>query len=61
MMEAVNLHDRIMRSQLAQFCGYEVSTEGDAFLLVFHEPGDAVAWALATQQASAPCAFPCKC
>ena len=50
MMEAQALHDRIIRSQLAQFCGYEVATEGDAFLLVFHEPADAVSWAVATQQ-----------
>lgn len=50
MMAAISLHDRIIRSQLAQYCGYEVSTEGDAFLLVFHEPSDAVGWTLATQQ-----------
>ena len=53
MMEALNLHDRIIRSQLAQYCGYEVSTEGDAFLLVFHEAVDAVSWALAIQQVCA--------
>lgn len=34
-----------------QFCGYEVQTEGDAFLVAFHEPFDAVAWCLATQLA----------
>ena len=50
MMTAINLHDRIIRTQLAQYHGYEVSTEGDAFLLVFHEPSDAVAWAVACQQ-----------
>lgn len=28
----------------------QVSTEGDAFLLVFHDPADAVAYTIATQQ-----------
>ncbi|KAK9791166.1 hypothetical protein WJX73_003369 [Symbiochloris irregularis] len=51
MMIASGLHDRILRSHLAEFNGHEVSTEGDAFLMVFHEPADAVGWALATQQA----------
>ena len=30
----------------------QVSTEGDAFLLVFHDPADAVAYTIATQQVS---------
>lgn len=34
-----------------QFYGYEVSTEGDAFLVAFHEPFDAVAWCLCVQLA----------
>ena len=28
----------------------QVSTEGDAFLIVFHDPADAVAYTIATQQ-----------
>ena len=55
MMLAVSLHDRILRSQLSRFNGFEVSTEGDAFLMVFHEPADAIGWALATQQVSFVC------
>lgn len=50
MMEAINLHDRIMRSQISKFDGYEVATEGDAFVVAFHNPGKAVAWAAAMQQ-----------
>ena len=34
-----------------RFYGYEVATEGDAFILAFHEPVDAVAWCLCTQHA----------
>ena len=29
--------------------------EGDAFLMAFHEPADAVRWALATQQVRQAC------
>ncbi|KIY91819.1 hypothetical protein MNEG_16144 [Monoraphidium neglectum] len=34
---------------MTRFYGYEVSTEGDAFLVAFHEPFDAAAWCLAVQ------------
>ena len=33
-----------------RFYGYEVATEGDAFVLAFHEPLDAVGWCLYTQK-----------
>ena len=52
MMEAISLHDRVMRMHMAKFGGYEVGTEGDAFVIAFHTPGKAVAWAAATQQVS---------
>lgn len=52
MMDAISLHDRVMRMHLAKFDGYEVATEGDAFLIAFHTPGKAVAYAAATQQVS---------
>lgn len=48
---ATKVHDRIMRSKLASFHGYEVNTEGDSFLIAFHEPADAIAWAITMQQA----------
>ncbi len=50
MMNAISLHDRVMRMHLSKFGGYEVATEGDAFVIAFHTPGKAVAWATATQQ-----------
>ena len=40
MMEAISLHDRVMRMHLTKFDGYEVATEGDAFLIAFHTPGN---------------------
>eukprot|EP00775_Hariotina_reticulata_P002698 gene2698-2998_t len=49
--EAFKIHDRILRQYMTHFFGYEVSTEGDAFLVAFHEPFDAVAWCLCVQMA----------
>ncbi|DBA75610.1 TPA: hypothetical protein ACH3X2_009160 [Trebouxia sp. C0005] len=51
MDRAVDVHDHVIRTQLGQFNGYEVTTEGDAFLLAFHDASDAIAWSVATQQA----------
>ncbi|PNW77776.1 hypothetical protein CHLRE_10g451250v5 [Chlamydomonas reinhardtii] len=51
MNAALALHDRTVRLTLAACCGYEVTTEGDAFLVAFHEPVDAVRWALLLQSA----------
>ena len=50
MNEAIDTHDRVMRALLSKFSGYEVATEGDAFLMAFHDAADAVAWCTATQQ-----------
>ncbi|KXZ51008.1 hypothetical protein GPECTOR_14g25 [Gonium pectorale] len=36
---------------LAKWHGYEVQTEGDAFLVAFHEPADAVGWCITSQLA----------
>ena len=47
--EAFALHDALLRAHLARFRGYEVSTEGDAFLVAFREPFDAAAFCLAVQ------------
>ncbi|CAG9463289.1 unnamed protein product [Pedinophyceae sp. YPF-701] len=44
------LHDAIMRRNLARWFGYEVLTEGDSFLVAFHEPADAVGWCLSVHQ-----------
>jgi class 3 adenylate cyclase len=34
-----------------RYCGYEVTTEGDSFMIAFHDAFDAVCWSLAMQQA----------
>ncbi|GFR45632.1 hypothetical protein Agub_g7040, partial [Astrephomene gubernaculifera] len=49
MNTALALHDRLVRLTMAACCGYEVTTEGDAFLVAFHDPVDAVRWALLLQ------------
>lgn len=51
MTEAQELHDQIMRSLISRYCGHEVTTEGDSFIVAFHEAIDAVAWALHLQVA----------
>ena len=43
-------HDKTMRAYMVQYNGYEVCTEGDAFLVAFHCPEDACAWCVAIQQ-----------
>lgn len=50
MQEALNLHDQIMRSCCAQSHGYEVTTEGDAFFIAFHDSVDAIRFALTAQK-----------
>ncbi|DBA84440.1 TPA: hypothetical protein ACH3X1_006072 [Trebouxia sp. C0004] len=49
MDEALAMHDACLRAALHQYCGYEVLTEGDAFTMAFHDPIDAIAWALDVQ------------
>lgn len=51
MDKALAIHDRIMRVFLQRFKGYEVKTEGDAFMVAFKHPIDAVNWCLAVQKA----------
>ncbi|GIM09453.1 hypothetical protein Vretimale_13299, partial [Volvox reticuliferus] len=51
MAAAIDLHDHTLRSQMSKWYGYEVQTEGDAFLMAFHEPADAAGWCITTQLA----------
>ena len=51
MNEAIALHDQIMRKYIAKHYGYEVTTEGDAFHIAFHDGIDAVCFALEAQMA----------
>ena len=57
MLQAVAAHDRAMRSLMVLHHGYEVWTEGDAFLVAFHTPEDASAWSMAVQQVNQFCAW----
>ena len=53
-VQAISLHDRVLRATMVHYNGYEVCTEGDAFLVAFHTPEDACAWCVAVQQVSFP-------
>jgi len=46
MGQAIEAHDTLMRQLLHVHYGYEITTEGDAFMMAFHEPEDAVAFGL---------------
>ncbi|GLC40308.1 hypothetical protein PLESTM_001047100 [Pleodorina starrii] len=48
---AVKLHHRTIRELLVRHAGYESATEGDSFILAFHRPDRALAFALAAQEA----------
>ena len=50
MDEAISLHDKLLRSHLREYSGYEVATEGDAFVIAFHEATDAIKWCIAVQK-----------
>jgi len=47
---ALALHHQILREQIASHNGYEVKTEGDAFMVAFSEPAEAVCFCAATQE-----------
>ena len=49
MRTAIKTHNDIMRRQLRIFGGYEVKTEGDAFMVVFPTPIGALVWCLSVQ------------
>ncbi len=51
MRSAIKLHNEVMRRQLRNIGGYEVKTEGDAFMVSFPTATCALLWCFAVQQA----------
>ncbi|SCV03528.1 LAMI_0H08878g1_1 [Lachancea mirantina] len=49
MRSAIKIHNDIMRRNLRIFGGYEVKTEGDAFMVAFPTPITALVWCLSVQ------------
>jgi class 3 adenylate cyclase len=49
MQDAIFIHDIVLRKLMPEHCGVEVMTEGDAFIVAFHEEHDAVAYCLHAQ------------
>ena len=42
MAKALDVHNGVMRTAIRNFRGYEVSTSGDSFFVVFQDPKDAL-------------------
>lgn len=49
MARALALHNNVMRDAIAEFDGYEVKTEGDAFMVAFSDPSNAIMFCVAAQ------------
>ncbi|KAH3899034.1 adenylate cyclase SCDLUD_004456 [Saccharomycodes ludwigii] len=58
MRSAIKTHNSIMRRQLRIFGGYEVKTEGDAFMVAFPTPISALVWCLSVQLKLLEAAWP---
>jgi len=50
MYEGLAMHNKLMRQLIAQFGGYEIRTEGDAFFVAFSEAAQALNWAITVQE-----------
>ncbi|MCY1033795.1 AAA family ATPase [Corallococcus sp. BB11-1] len=51
MRDALELHDGVLRALLLGTGGYEVKSQGDAFMVAFASPVEAVHWCLRAQEA----------
>ncbi|KAK9843076.1 hypothetical protein WJX74_006588 [Apatococcus lobatus] len=51
MEEAIQIHDTVLRRVMQDHFGHEVYTEGDSFIGAYHDPADAVAFAVNLQLA----------
>ena len=58
MRKVLTAHDAILRSHLVRRGGYEVKTEGDAFMVAFSDPNAAVHWCVDVQLALAEHPWP---
>eukprot|EP01063_Lacrimia_lanifica_P017617 TRINITY_DN24663_c0_g1_i1.p1 TRINITY_DN24663_c0_g1~~TRINITY_DN24663_c0_g1_i1.p1 ORF type:complete len:1268 (+),score=291.41 TRINITY_DN24663_c0_g1_i1:96-3899(+) len=50
MKRALAVHNKVMRANIERFCGYEVRTEGDAFMVAFSEARLALGWCMNVQR-----------
>ncbi len=60
MSEALAVHDALLRATLADAGGYEVKTEGDAFMVAFAGAAEAVRWCLVVQEGLSKMAWPAE-
>jgi class 3 adenylate cyclase len=60
MQEALKIHNVVIRKEIALHRGYEVKTEGDAFMVAFEDAHAAVKWALAVEMALARADWPAE-
>eukprot|EP00759_Apiculatamorpha_spiralis_P056068 PhF_6_TR7954/c0_g1_i1/m.12016 len=51
MYEAVRMHHDVMREGIQKYKGYEVRTDGDAFMVAFNDVVSAVKWSMDMQRA----------
>jgi len=49
MEQALSIHNKIFRSNMKKYHGYEVKTEGDAFMIAFANVIDAVKYCIQIQ------------
>jgi class 3 adenylate cyclase len=58
MQQVIHVHHTTLRALLDKHNGYESATEGDSFIIAFHSPAAAIAFAAAAQKALLTAAWP---